>query len=316
MKKHSIQSLAAGVVAVCALSLVAGIDARGSAAMSAGAAATGSATYTDPGGDVQGTAPDITTVAVADDYAAGTITVTLTASGYAASSAAYTVIRVYLDTDKNPATGSADQGGVEYGLGAGKDASGSGWWIDRWDGSTYVDLPQSAAIGFTRSGDTMTWTFNKSDIGGSTGFNMSAWSAAWDSGDNQIGEDVAPDDGTWSYVLSAPPPPPPTPSPSVVVKPVIGTPIVNPARAIAGKRMTVVFPVTRSDTGAPLTTGKMICDPSVSGKVIRHAESFKGGKARLSFLIPKSAKGKLLKVKVTIKVGGQSVTKIASFRVN
>jgi len=307
MRRHIILSLAAGAAAVCALALVAGVEARGSQAMTGGAAAT---TYTDPGGDVHGTAADITTVAVGDDYATGTITVTLTANGYTASSAPYTVIRVYLDTDKNPATGSPNQGGVEYGLGAARDASGSGWWIDRWDGSKYVDMPQSAAMNFTRSGDTMTWTFNKSDIGGSTGFNLSAWSAAWDSSDNQIGEDTAPDDGTWSYSLSTPPPPSP-----VVVKPVIGTPLATPARAVAGKRLTVVFPVTRSDTGAPLTTGKMICDPSVSGKVIRHAESFTGGKARLSFLIPKSAKGKLLKVKVTIKAGTASATKIASFRV-
>lgn len=305
MQRHSILSLAVGVVVVCALSLVVGIDARGSPAMTAGAAATGTATYTDPAGDVHGTAPDITTVAVADDYATGTITVTLTASGYAASSAAYTVVRVYLDIDKNPATGAPDQDGAEYGLGAAKDASGSGWWIDRWDGSAYTDVPQSAGMNFTRSGDTMIWTFNKSDIGGSTGFRLWAWSAAWDSGDNEIGEDVAPDDGTWSYDLSTPP---------VVVKPVIGAPIATPARAVAGKRMAVVFPVTRSDTGKPLTTGKMICDPSVLGMVIRHAESFSSGKARLSFLIPKSAKGKLVKVKVTIKAGAQSATRIATFR--
>ncbi len=59
----------------------------------------------------------------------------------------------------------------------------------------------------------------------------------------------------------------------------------------------------------------MICDPSVAGKVISHTESFKAGIARLSFLVPKTAKGKLLKVKVTIKAGNQSATKIVAFRV-
>ena len=49
--------------------------------------------------------------------------------------------------------------------------------------------------------------------------------------------------------------------------------------------------------------------------MIRHAESFKAGKARLSFLVPKTAKGKQLKVKVTIKAGTQSATKVVVFRV-
>ena len=49
--------------------------------------------------------------------------------------------------------------------------------------------------------------------------------------------------------------------------------------------------------------------------MIRHAESFKGGTARLSFVVPTSAAGKVLKVKVTIKAGGRSATKVAAFRV-
>ena len=59
----------------------------------------------------------------------------------------------------------------------------------------------------------------------------------------------------------------------------------------------------------------MICDPSIQGKVIRHAEQFTNGVARLAFTIPKNAKGKLLTVRLTIKLGGQSATKIATFRV-
>jgi hypothetical protein len=51
----------------------------------------------------------------------------------------------------------------------------------------------------------------------------------------------------------------------------IGAPVATPAYPQAGKRFTVVFPVTRIDNGAPLTAAKMVCDPSVSGKVIVHA---------------------------------------------
>ncbi len=101
----------------------------------------------------------------------------------------------------------------------------------------------------------------------------------------------------------------------LLVKPVIGQPVTVPAQPLAGKRFTVAFKVTRSDTGAALTSGEMICDPSVFGKVIRHAESFGNGTARLSFVIPAKAAGKVLKVKLTIRSGHQSATRVSTFRI-
>lgn len=99
-------------------------------------------------------------------------------------------------------------------------------------------------------------------------------------------------------------------------KPVVGAPVTVPSRAVAGKPFAISFKVTRSDTGTRLSRGTMICDPSVAGTVLRHAESFKVGTARLAFVVPASAQGRLLKVKVTIKaVGGTSATKVATFRV-
>ena len=65
----------------------------------------------------------------------------------------------------------------------------------------------------------------------------------------------------------------------------------------------------------------MVCDPSVAGKVITHSESFKNGQARLSFVIPTTAKAKLLRVNVKItateKKTGKTVSaiKIATFHV-
>lgn len=100
---------------------------------------------------------------------------------------------------------------------------------------------------------------------------------------------------------------------SAAPKPVIGAPVAKPATPVAGKPFTVSYKVTRSDTGKPLTTGKMICDPSSAGKEIAHAESFKAGIAKLTFVIPSSAK--LLKVNVTIVSGGQSAKKVSTFKV-
>ena len=99
------------------------------------------------------------------------------------------------------------------------------------------------------------------------------------------------------------------------VRPVIGGPIAVPAQAVAGEPFDVSFKVTRGGTGLPLRSGRMICDPSVAGVVIRHVESFRGGVAHLSFVVPADAASKVLKVTLTIRAAGQSATKVALFRV-
>jgi hypothetical protein len=105
------------------------------------------------------------------------------------------------------------------------------------------------------------------------------------------------------------------PATPVVVKPIIAYPVTVPATPTAGKTFTVRFAVTRSDTGAPLTSGKMICDPSVKGVVIKHVEQFKNGTATMRFTIPKLAKGKTMKVHLTITSGGASATRNVMFHV-
>ena len=312
MARHGIPVRAAGVVAVVALSLAAALATGGSAATNHQGFMTGSKTYTDPTGDVQGPAPDITSVVVIDEPSGGTINVSVTAVGYAGVAAdSYPMVKVYIDADQNPTTGSLNQGGAEYALACARDPDGSYWWIQRWEGSKYVEAAQSGTMKFTRSGDAMSWTVNKTDIGVTEGMSFYIWSSTWGADDQQTGEDVAPDDGFWSFDLSTMAPL----TPPVVLKPVIGAPAATPAKPVAGRRFTIAFPVTRSDNGAVLTRGTMVCDPSVAGKVLPHAEQFQAGKARLSFAVPRTAKGKSLKVKVTIKLGTQSTTRVATFRV-
>jgi hypothetical protein len=96
---------------------------------------------------------------------------------------------------------------------------------------------------------------------------------------------------------------------------VIAQPVTAPARAVAGKPFTVSFAVTRSDTKAPVRSGTLICDPAVGGTVIKHAESFTGGTARLRFVVPAGASGKSLVVNVTIKAQGKSAHRVAVFQV-
>ena len=133
------------------------------------------------------------------------------------------------------------------------------------------------------------------------------------------GTDPNPADNTVTIKANTPvvtPPTPPVLTPPVV-KPLLGKPQTQPRLAVAGKRFTFTLAVKRSDTGAPLTGARMACSPAVAGKLLKHAESFKAGKARLTFVVPKTAKGKLLKITIKITTrAAKSTTKIYAFKVN
>ena len=258
--------------------------------------------YADPVGDA-GVGTDIATVTVRNDPTSGGITIQIQSASPIVGNHA---VAVFIDADRNQSTGDD---GDEYWF-YGGPMVGSGFFA--WNGSAFAEANPPSFWAGRAAANVNEFRINRADIGNVSGFNFSVVSIGFEPPSIRFW-DAAPNSGYWSYDLATPPPPPPPPP--VVVAPQIGAPLTVPMRAVAGKRMTVVFPVTRSDTGKPLTTGKMVCDPSVAGKVLPHAESFKAGRATLSFVIPKAAKGKQLRVKVTINVGAQSATRIAAFRV-
>lgn len=112
---------------------------------------------------------------------------------------------------------------------------------------------------------------------------------------------------------AATPAPPVAPKPAV--RPVISSATLIPARPVAGSRLTVSFRVRRSDTGAPLRDGRMICDPSLDGRVITHSESFAAGIAKLSFLVPGRAKGRRIRITLTIRTGDRAATRTQTIRI-
>jgi hypothetical protein len=258
---------------------------------------------------------DLTAVSVSDVTASGMVTFAVTVSGFGTLGGSS--LHIELDTDRTSSTGTPPTG-ADYLVGA-SCCTGDGSIASNlaaWTGGAWHSVAGTPAS-FSHNGDVFTWTVNKADLGGTAGFAFFVESAAFDAPPNYktvVTSDRAPDTGTWTYELSKPPPPPITTAP--VVKPLIGTPTLTPAKPIAGKRLIVVFTVTRSDTGAPLTQGTMICDPSVAGRVIAHSEQLKNGKAQLIFVVPRTAKGKLLKVKLTIRTSGGSSTKVANFAVH
>ena len=296
-----------GMFIAGSLALFAGFVGSVAAHPAGRAAALGSASFTDPAGDAEAGAPDLTAVTINGDPANGTITVTVTAPGYTpvAQDALERDVDVWLDTDKNTSTGSTS--GSEYVLNGWNDSTGSWWDMGHWDGSSWQSVPQSATMSATRSGDVLSWTINTADIGGATGFSFYVSARTYD-GDNPVGRDFAPNDGKWTYDISAASAPTttttgsaPTRTLTMSLTPVIGRPVAVPVHPAAGKRLTFSFRVTRSDDHKPLTKGKMAVALSVAGRPVAHTQSFANGVARLSLLVPRDAKGKRLTVKLTIK---------------
>lgn len=267
-------------------------------------AAVAESSWTDPAGDATGNAPDITGVQVSNDDG-GQILFRVAVANLTPESALY----LMLDTDKNAATGDD---GDEYVLSwdSSSDPDANGWFFERWDGGKWIH-PDHPTVRGMKTATGVEFSVNRSDLGNTSGFALKAVTPRW-TADAVTGVDLAPDGlATWTYDLTTPPAPKPEP----VVLPVFGSAKAVPARPVAGKKLVVTVDVKRSDNGAPLTEGTMVCDPSVAGKVIRHAESFTAGTARLAFVVPKTAKGKLLKVKIKIVNGAQSATKVMTYTV-
>lgn len=255
--------------------------------------------FADVAGDAAG-APDLTEVAINGDAATGTIAITVNAPGNvpAAPDGLVRIVTVWLNTDNNMATG--DQGD-EYVLQAIDDpADPEHWWaIGRWNGTDWEGVPYAPTMQFNRSGDVLAWTVNKTDLGGATGFAVWVSALTVDPATQTLtAHDLAPDAGTWLYDIAGP-----TRTMTMSVKPLIGKPVAAPARAKAGKRFAVSFRVTdpTQSKPTPLKSGTMVATPTIGGKVVRHTQSFKAGVARLSLVVPKTAKGKRLKVTVRIK---------------
>lgn len=287
---------------LAALSVVLVTALAAGAAAHSGSAAPGPSrlAFTDPTGDA-GSGPDLTKVEVVGDATTQVFAVSVTAPGNqpASPDGLVRVVLVWLDTDSNSATGD---GGADYMLHAEDDPADSDhWWdVSRWDGASWVSVPYAAPMSFVQSGDVLTWRLSTAQVGGASSFVVAAGAIAFDASENVVAKDRAPDSQAWVYSINGP-----TRVALNFVRPVIGQPRIAPARAQAGRRLTVTMPVTWLDakTPKPLTKGTMICNPSVSGRSIPHTESFTNGVARLSFVVPKTAKGKRVTVKVTIKPG-------------
>ena len=84
---------------------------------------------------------------------------------------------------------------------------------------------------------------------------------------------------------------------------------------IAGKRYTAALQARRSDLAELSSAGEVVCAAKVGAKKVKVTATFPADRATCSGVVPKSAKGKTLKVTVTLTLDGVRVTRMASIKV-
>jgi hypothetical protein len=310
MKRRAIIGLVAAVALTAASAAFGAVAQR---PMLAHAAKANSQTFTvsDPTDDSGSAYPDIASVTVSNDDN-GLITFQINLGNRQALSGQDGIL-VLLDSDQNGATG-AQPLGLEYGLGIGP---GNGVGLAQWNGSSFVAASPSTLTASSTSGQ-VTVSINKSDLGGTSGFNFGVVTTA--DGFNSSDSDIAPDTGPlWSYQVTISQPTGGSTgstgsSGTPTVKLTAGKAEVTPA--VHGKPFTASMTVTDASTGTGVS-GTVTCSAKLGGKVLpgaRHTASATG-KASCTWKLPKTAKGKALTGKITVTYQGKTITRAFTARV-
>lgn len=173
--------------------LFVGVLAAVTLAVPSSGTSTVAASFADAVGDAGG-APDIVTVNVTNN-ARGDLNVLVFFLGAVAPPADVQVTLV-LDTDRNQATGSR---GADYVFQF--DALENTHGVGRWDGAQFAIVGAPTAE-VAWSGLTVSFEINRSDLGGTNGFDF--WIRAHQSPPDSDLIDDAPNEGTWTYELTTP----------------------------------------------------------------------------------------------------------------
>jgi hypothetical protein len=242
--------------------------------------------FNDAAGD-SGVAADITDVDVGNDVVAGPIVIWVSLANRPDDLVAADDLAVYLDTDRNPATGDL---GAEYVIVVDSESVGA----YKWDGTTYAQVQiASLSARFSKADTAVRVAIQPSDLGIAGGFNFSIQSTSGDAYDNA--PNGPPD---WAYTMSTGP---------------IGLSLsgsaVLPKRAVAGKRLTAAIQIVRSDINEVLTQGKIKCSLHFGKRSVSGRSAWVAGLAVCGWSIPKAAKGHRLSGSVSVTYGGKTVKK-------
>jgi hypothetical protein len=272
--------------------------------------AANSQNYQDSSGE-NPAAPDITTLTVSNDDA-GLVSFRVNVPNRPQLGQDM-VIDLFVDTDNNPQTGSADFGGADYVVELIQGEAN----LFKWDGTNFTRRfgdPSAISLSFTYQGG-VTIRISAAELGNTKRFNFFVIvesGIVFDptTGDpdfsNSVG-DAAPGGGVGLYpyeVVVA--------RPTLVVRSIKGT----PAAPRAGQTFTLRMVAARSDTNAVLRNGRVTCVGRAGSSRLRaQLARVQGGAATCTWQVPANAKGKTFRGAVTVVFEGLRASRSFSARI-
>ena len=278
--------------------------------------------YSDPGGDA-GPGTDITSVTVRNDQA-GLISIQIASANPIVGNHA---VALFIDADKNPATG--DDGDEAWMFGG--PLVGAAFFTCSSAGCSETNPPgwgaRSAASNVTE------FTFNRSAIGNTSSFNFVALSLSidppnlnfWDITSTYTydlafpqcsnGRDDDSDDAVDAQDLGCSSANDENEADDPVnVK--LGAAKARPAAPKAGSVATISASTTRVETGKPLESGNVSCAASYAGgRKLRGSGSVVAGNAVCKLKLPAASRGKTVRGTMTLSYKTAKATSAFSFRV-
>ena len=246
--------------------------------------------YTDATGEDAASA-DITTIAVANSPAARTLTFKVQI-GNMPTLEENALLVVFIDSDRNATTGG---NGFEYAF----IADGTGYELDKWDGTKYAVVNAfTAQVSFNAG--LFTAAFDPVSVGAPKAFDFAVVTFRGPDPNNPA-VDVAPDgSGIYTYtpVVAAP-----VVKPSVKGSTVTVTPVPK-----AGTRVHVGPLAVKLSDGTSVSATGSKCTATVGGAKLKGT-----GAGGCTFALPKKAKGKRLVVTVSGHYGGSTLSKTVAY---
>jgi hypothetical protein len=253
-------------------------------ALAFAAPALGDQTFNDDPNEDPDSA-DISTVAVSNDPVAGTIVFTVTTPNMPTfeDNASFTV---FIDADQNAATGDP------YGYDAVVSGTNAGSVLNKWNGSSF-DVAGSVPASFANAAYTV--TINAADLGNPPMFDFTVESVRGSDPDNLFYDDT----DTFTYELVQPPPP----TVSSAAATFIGVPTHGRAFRVTALQLNL-------SSGASTPAAAFGCTAHLGIRTLQGR-----GIGHCTFLLPKTAKGKKLVLKVHGTYLTTTVAKTYSFKV-
>jgi hypothetical protein len=260
-------------------------------------AAANSQTYTDSTGE-DALAPDITSIVVSNDDS-GMITFKINISNRPALSSDME-IDTFIDSDQKSTTGNASLFGTDFVI---QLLPGS-VSLFQWNGTDFLFAQQQTSLTYSYDATGATIHVSAADLGGTHGLNFAVDAASgitYDATGNpdftNSHDDFAPDPGHGLFGYK------------VIAKIKLTQTAFTVSPAKAGKVFQASLAATQSDTGGPVTSGTVACTATVGGKALRGVHTLANGIASCVWHLPKTAKGKTLRGKVSLTVQGTTLSK-------